>query len=285
MLNRILALFIALLGAYVHTMSDEIKLDIMLNTYNGQKEFAIVVPTHNNSRFCIRNLESVAHQDYENYHVYIVDDGSTDDTYKKIDTYIEEHKLQDNITLIHNEKRMGAAANYYTIINAIPGHVIVLNVDGDDFLAHEQVLTKLNEVYGNQNIWMTYGQFRQYPSQEIGFCKPIAKRFILEHNYRDSEWLATHLRTYYAWLFHHIRVQDMCYEGEFLPMCADRAIVYPLLEMCAGHFRCIDEVLYIYNVSNPIADMRKDLTLQQKMCRYIRSLPAYEPLDSVQVLS
>ncbi len=274
-------LLISLWSMLAYAMTDDIKKEIAAHTKNGQKEFAIVVPTYNNSRFCIRNLELVAHQNYDNYHVYIINDASTDDTYQKLRTYLDEHLLHDKVTLINNEQRLGAAANYYNIITVLPGHVIVLNVDGDDFLAHEQVLTKLNEVYNNQNIWMTYGQFRQFPSREIGYCKQIDVENILDHNYRDSEWLATHLRTYYAWLFHNIDVQDLCYEGYFLPMCADRAIVYPLLEMCAGHFVCINEVLYIYNCANPIADIRSNLKLQQKMCRHIRHLPPYQPLDGI----
>ncbi len=128
---------------------------------------------------------------------------------------------------------------------------------------------------------MTYGQFRQFPSREIGFCKPIKANHILDHNYRDSEWLASHLRTYYAWLFHNIHIEDLYYEGAFVQSAYDRAIVYPLLEMCAGHFKCIDEVLYIYNTANPIADIRSNLKLQQKMCRYIRHSPPYQPLDGI----
>jgi len=264
-----------------YAMTDYMQREVALHTHNGQKEFAIVVPTYNNSRYCIENLVSVAYQSYDNYHVYIIDDASTDNTYNAIITYIHEHELYDKVTLLHNTERMGAAANYYQVIHLLPDHVIVLNVDGDDKLAHNNVLSTLNWVYEDQDIWMTYGQFRQIPSQEIGFCKPIAIDTIANHTYRNSEWLTSHLRTYYVWLFKKIDKQDLCYEGIFVQACADRAIVYPLLEMCAGHFACISEVLYLYNCANPLADVRKNLTLQQNMCRYIRSLPSYKPLDGI----
>lgn len=282
-MRRISKILIMLITLYVcaYAMTDDMRQEIALHTYNGQKEFAIVVPTYNNGRYCIGNLVSVAYQSYDNYHVYIIDDASTDGTYDSIITYIDEYDLYDRVTLMHNTARMGAAANYYQVIHSLPDHVIVLNVDGDDQLAHNNVLSTLNVVYENQDIWMTYGQFRQMPSREMGFCKPIDTATIVHHTYRDSEWLASHLRTYYAWLFKKIDKQDLCYKGAFMRACADRAIMYPLLEMCAGHFACIPEVLYLYNCANPLADVHKNLTLQQNMCCYIRSMPPYTPLDGI----
>jgi hypothetical protein len=133
-------------------------------------------------------------------------------------------------------------------------------------------------VYDDRDIWLTYGQFRQYPSGEIGFCRSISDDVIEHHNYRKSEWLSTHLRTYYAWLFKRIDLNDLYYDGHFMRACGDRALMYPMLEMCAGHFACIQDVLYSYNCANPLADVRVNLKEQQKMCHYICSLEPYEAL-------
>jgi glycosyltransferase involved in cell wall biosynthesis len=263
-------------------MSDQIRQLIINRTIDGQKEFAIVVPTYNNSAVCLKNIASLLGQKYDNYHIYIIDDASTDDTHKKLSFYCTEHDSSNKITLLHNTKRVGALANYYRIIHTLEDHVIVLNVDGDDWLAHDQVLHILNHAY-DQDIWLTYGQFRQYPSHEIGFCRPLDPETIVTHNYRRSAWLTTHLRTYYAWLFKKIDKKDLCYEGRFIKACGDRALIYPLLEMSGGRCACIQDVLYIYNCANPLADVRVNLSEQQKMCHYICAQPAYAPLDVIRV--
>lgn len=265
-------------------MSSEIKQAIKVHTINGQKKFAIVVPTYNNSNgdSCLKNISSLLDQQYDNYHIYIVDDCSTDDTVAKLKRFLATHKRADKVTLLENKVRVGAVANYYTVIHTLPDHVIVLNVDGDDWLAHNNVLQVLNSVY-DKDIWLTYGQFRQYPSGEIGFCRPISSEHIKAHNYRKSEWLATHLRTYYAWLFKKIKQDDLQYNGAFIRACGDRAIMYPLLEMAAGRFLCMQEVLYIYNCINPLADVKVNLKEQQDMCHHICGLSPYLPLISIML--
>lgn len=263
-------------------MTDDVKQAIKTHTIKGQKEFAIVVPTYNNSSndSCLKNINSLLDQQYDNYHIYIVDDCSTDDTVDKLKKLLATHKRADKVTLLENKMRVGAVANYYTVIHTLPDHVIVLNVDGDDWLAHNNVLQVLNHVY-DKDIWLTYGQFKQYPSGEIGFCKKILSEHIKAHNYRKSEWLATHLRTYYAWLFKRIKREDLQYNGSFVRACGDRAIMYPLLEMAAGRFLCMQEVLYIYNCINPLADVKVNLKEQQDMCHYICGLSPYSPLISI----
>ncbi len=266
----------------VAAMSDDIKQAIKTHTLQGQKEFAIVVPTYNNSYkdTCIKNISSLLDQRYDNYHIYVVDDYSTDDTVAKLKTFLVDHARAEKVTLIENQEHVGAVANYYKVIHQLEDHVIVLNVDGDDWLAHKKVLKKLNGAYDN-DIWLTYGQFKLYPSGERGFCKSIDAEHVKAHQYRRSPWLTTHLRTYYAWLFKKIRYEDLCYQDSFIRACGDRAIMYPLMEMAAGRFLCISDVLYIYNCANPLSDIKVNLKEQQEMRHYIGALPAYQPLAEI----
>jgi glycosyltransferase involved in cell wall biosynthesis len=264
-------------------MTDDMWQNILLHEQNGEKELAVVIPTYNNSRWCMRNIESVLMQAYDNYHVYIIDDCSTDDTYQKISAYLSTHTYAYKVTLIRNNERRGAMANWFTCISGLKDHVIVLNLDGDDWLAHSNVFSSVNNAYANRNVWMTYGQFKTWPEGHIGFCRRYNEQITRRQGYRDAEWLSSHLRTYYVWLFNKIKPEDFMYKGRFLPATCDRAIMYPLLEMCAGHYYCFEDVLYIYNTQNPIADMRVHLPEQQMMCRYIISLPKYKALDGIVV--
>jgi len=264
-------------------MTDDMWHTICKHEINGEKEFAIVVPTYNNSRWCIKNIETILMQKYDNYHVYIIDDNSTDDTFQKLYDYLKDHPLKHKVTLYKNEIRLGAMANWYYAISALADHCIVLNIDGDDWLPDDQVFSAVNMAYKDKRVWMTFGQFSIWPNGYPGFCKRHAPAVIRSGSYRTTEWLSSHLRTYYACLFKMIDPEDFMYEGSFLPTTCDRAIMYPLLEMCAGHYYCFEKIMYIYNVQNPLADVRRNLAVQQKMCGYIMSRAPYAPLADMLV--
>ena len=61
---------------------------------DGKEElpFCIVVPTFNNKKGDrhLSNIRSIARQEYENYHVVVIDDASTDGTGYKVEEWLEE---------------------------------------------------------------------------------------------------------------------------------------------------------------------------------------------------
>ena len=71
------------------------------------------MPTYNNenSQRYKHNLDSIIQQEYENYHVIIIEDASTDRTGELIDQYVEEHQLSSKIKVIHNQQQMKALPN------------------------------------------------------------------------------------------------------------------------------------------------------------------------------
>lgn len=268
----------------ISAMTDDMWHHIIAHEVRKEKELAIVVPTYNNSRWCIKNIDSILSQAYDNYHVFIIDDNSTDNTFQKLNDYLLGHPLNYKVILCKNSVRRGAMANWYYTISKLEDHVIVLNIDGDDWLSHDQVFKYINDAYSDRRIWMTYGQFKVWPQGYKGFCKRHTPEVVFAHNYRPVDWLSSHLRTYYAWLFKKIDMHDFMYAGAFLQTSCDRAIMYPLLEMCAGHYYCFeDQVLYIYNAQNPLADVCRNYAMQQQMCGYIMSRSPYAPLADVVI--
>lgn len=255
-----------------------------LQALSEEKPFVIIIPSYNNSKWCVRNLRSVLEQKYANFRVIYIDDASKDDTYQKVKEYVALSQSKVPFTLIHNEKNRGALANLYTAIHSCRDEEIVVLCDGDDHLANEYVLEKLNRVYANPNTWMTYGNFLNYPTftQKPVTCKPIPARVINNNSYRKSEWISSHLRTFYSGLFKKIKLEDLLYEGGFMPMAWDVAFMVPLLEMSARHAVFIKEILYLYNRENPISDHIVNLKLQSSCNHHARSLRPYTPLKQLR---
>ncbi len=69
--------------------------------------------------------------------------------------------------MICNKERRGALANLYATIHRCQDNAIVVTVDGDDQLAHPDVLKELNKVYTKQLVWLTHGKLQETESKEL----------------------------------------------------------------------------------------------------------------------
>jgi glycosyltransferase involved in cell wall biosynthesis len=173
---------------------------------------------------------------------------------------------------------VGALANLYRAIHSCNDDDIIVTVDGDDWLENPHVLQKINTAYQNPDIWLTYGQFKVYPGHNPGICKPYPKDVIAQKRYRGEVFVASHLRTFYAFLFKQIKLEDLLYKGSFLPVAWDLAFMFPMLEMAGNRFTCIQDVLYVYNRMNSLNDSKLHELLQWNLDLFIRSKPVYQEL-------
>jgi len=246
-----------------------------------EKPFVIVVPSYNNEKYCQQNILSILGQEYHNFRVIYLDDASTDRTLEKVEAIVNESPLRGRVTVIRREENVGSVKNLYDAVQSCKDHEIIVRVDGDDFLAHPFVLKQLNKVYADQNVWMTYGNYLDYPSyvQNPKLCEEFPASVIRSGSFRKYKWVSTHLQTFYAGLFKKIDVEHLKKEGAFLPMAGDVALLIPLLEMARSHIRHIKDVMYLYNRINPISDHKKNLQLQSACEGHVRSLAPYAPLE------
>jgi len=245
-----------------------------------QKPFVIVIPSYNNQKWVEKNLGSVLSQEYENYRVVYINDCSSDQTLKMVEQFLQKKDPQKKLELISNFTRKGSLWNLYTAVHQAKDEEIVVTLDGDDWLAHEKVLQRLNQSYQNPDVWLTYGQYMDYPSYQKGLCKPFDPKRLKKEGYRNYPWITSHLRTFYAGLFKKIRFEDFWYRGSFYQMGGDVAFMIPMLEMSGGKFEYIPDILYLYNRLNAISDGNMNFVLQNFSNQDIRKKTPYSPIDS-----
>lgn len=260
-----------------------LSVSLKATVYNiPEKPIYVIVPTYNNIKWWSWNLNSILKQNYGNVHIVITDDNSTDGTGGEIERFIKEHALQDRVIIFLNDERHGALYNLFTMIHGCPDEAIIVTVDGDDALPdNPTLLKKLNEVYSNptKEVWLTYGQFELYPEKKRGWCKSFPENIIKANAFRTFQDIPSHLRTFYAWLFKAIKVEDLLYEGKFFEMSWDCAMMFPMIEMAGERHQFINEIMYLYNTQNLISDHRKDQKLQTSLAQYIRSKQRYTRLN------
>lgn len=243
------------------------------------KPIVVLTTSYNNQKWALKNVDSILQQDYENYRVVYVDDASTDGTADLVEKGVQEHPKKVPFTLIRNSERKGALANiYYAIHDHCRNEEIVVSLDGDDWFYDNQVLKKIDAIYSSSDVWLTHGAMIEYPNNGTGWSIPIPEEIVQANAFRQYR-CPSHLRTFYAWLFKKIKLEDLQYEGQFFKMTWDQAIMFPMCEMAGKRHYFIKELTYVYNMANPINDNKVDPQLQNNLEAIIRAMPPYQCLE------
>jgi len=276
-----------------------------------EKEIVIVIPSYNNAEWYYNNITTAMNQEYTNFRIIYVNDCSTDGTGTKVEelarskrpdslrvisfddsfsTDIQEvaEKFKEEVnrenvffTLVNNASRSGALANFYRAIHSTQDEVIIVNLDGDDWLIDSLVLKRLNAVYASGEVWMTHGTLIEYPKGNVTWCEPVPSELIARNEVRQFK-CPSHLRSYYSWIFKKIALDDLLYQGDFFPVTCDMAIMYPIFEMAAERHAFIAEPIYVYNMINPINDDKVNKDLQNELDTYIRRKERYTRLEKAE---
>lgn len=250
-----------------------------------EKRIVVVSASYNNRQWYQQNLDSVFKQQYSNWYLIYICDGpgegaQSDGTDALVEQYIKDRGMQHKVTLISNTERRGALANQYDAIHMCNNTDIIAILDGDDFLATPYVFQRINKEYNSKKIWLTYGQLKEWPQGGFG-CKQLPRKMIKRHAFRSQinwPYFPSHLRTFYAGLFKKIKKEDLMYNGSFMMMSSDFAIMVPMLEMACERISFIPDILVMYNMANALNDHKVSQQLQEQLTAYVRTLPKYRRL-------
>jgi glycosyltransferase involved in cell wall biosynthesis len=242
-----------------------------------KNKFVILVTQRDAKPFIKKCLDSIVSQTYKNYFVIIMDDNSTDGTWEIIQTY--------PFQAIHTPKRDYHIKNFIAGINGFvtDREDIICFVSGDDYLYSDDVLFHLNEVYQNEDIWLTYGSYIKTSDGQRGeCCQPIKDT----RTYRKSRtWITSHLITCRKKLWDKINDKDLRYKnGQYPNNSFDNAMMYPMVEMAGlKHLRYIEKITYAYNDQNPVAAIhfKEDPKACLRERNYWISKPSYVELKEL----
>ena len=246
------------------------------------EHFTIVIPTYNCISWVSKNLDSVCSQQYDDYDIIYVDDASPDGTAAAVKQYLANSPFtKGEFTLVENPFNKGKMENMYHAVRQAKDNSVIVVVDGDDWLAHDKVLSALNKVYEGTQVWMTNGSYQETPTNHIKV--PQIDQYYWDGNIRNKSWELSHLGTFRKELFCQIKRKDLMNKrGEFWATTSDQAMMWPMAEMCGPeHFCTINEVLYIYNRLNPLSDDRVHRVDQLSTEQTIRGSTSYESLTAL----
>lgn len=246
--------------------------------------FVVVSCERNAGPAAIKCLESVYLQTFDRSRVrhVFVDDASTDDTHELISAWLEKHP-DHNVEYIHNQERMGGTANTLFGFRKAPESSIVVELNGDDWLADNKVLRFLDKVYSSHDVWMTYNTLRYLNSLPALWARPLPADIVRENRARDfAEWVTSAPHTFRKKLFDHI-AEDTFLDpetGRYWESADDQAIYLAMLELAGEHARHLYRISYIYNVHDA-SHVAFEAGQSQQRAKRVRQSRKYEPLESL----
>jgi glycosyltransferase involved in cell wall biosynthesis len=242
--------------------------------------FHIVVAMYNASHAIEKNIHAIRSQTFTNFQCILIDDISTDDTFACMRAAVDG---DERFRLVLNEEKKYKTRNVVDGIemaNADDEDVIVL-IDGDDLLADENALQIVADTYAKDDCWMTYGSSCLPDGSPNSVNRPYADRIVRKNAYRQTRWLASHLKTFKYKLWKRLDLDifqitdDECRKmrwralrqlrprawwywrnikaatlhdatGKYIRRVDDKAFTYAMLEMSGPRASYIEEILYIY---------------------------------------
>jgi glycosyltransferase involved in cell wall biosynthesis len=244
----------------------------------AHQKFVIMTCAYNADKWIGKCMNSVRNQIYRNYVHVVVDDASTDNTYREM--LIHEHS---RTRLFQNDKNVKWIRNalMYLDEHILSDEDVVVILDGDDWLLHNDVLDWLRQIYTLSDTWMTYSLFEYPDGRDSSWIPKYNTEILKSRDFRRVTWSFTHLRTFKAFLWDNLNKNDLRGpDGKFTPYTYDQALLFPMLEMCPyGKIKFIDNPMYVYNTDNPLQVEKYDKVKQQALGRWFRSKPKYDILE------
>lgn len=107
--------------------------------------FSIIVPVYNTERYLKQCVESILAQEYKNFELILIDDGSIDNSAVMCDEYA---KSNENVIVIHKENGGAADARNIGLLRSSGNYVLF--VDSDDFIEKGSLESIAKFVYGRK---------------------------------------------------------------------------------------------------------------------------------------
>lgn len=115
---------------------------------------SVIIPTYNTAKYIGHTIDSVLGQNYKDYEIIVVDDGSTDNTKEVLKPYMEQ------IRYLY-QKNSGRAGARNTGIKAARGRYVAF-LDSDDLWTPGKLAKQVDIMDDNENIDFLFGDKQRF---------------------------------------------------------------------------------------------------------------------------
>ncbi len=227
------------------------------------KKISIIIPMYNSKNYIIGCLKSIFAQDYNNYEVIIVNDGSTDESDLVVNNFIQD-KSSFFLYNISN-KGVSHARNYG--IEKSTGEYITF-IDADDFIELNTLSTIMNILNSNDIDCLKYSY-----SKKIGTIKKEYKfhcmtdQIIFKEDYISKVYPNILLNNDFSSIWNMVVKKELLFNIRFdenKKYAEDRKFNYDVLSVSKNLFICSMPLYnYVINSQSVMNNVNKEKSIKQ----------------------
>ena len=120
------------------------------------KLVSVVIPSYNHEKFIKSTINSIIEQTYSNIELIVIDDGSTDNTYKVLSSCRSDCINRFTRVYFAKQEHMGTALTLNHLVENVQGEYILF-IASDDLLKPNAIETFVNFLEHNQEYGLVVG--------------------------------------------------------------------------------------------------------------------------------
>ena len=244
---------------------------------------SIIIPLYNSENYVHKTIESILNQTYKNFELIIVDDASTDNSIKIINSYVRDDK---RIKLIQSSSNFGGPARPRNIgIRESKGEYIAF-CDNDDLWENNKLEMQLNQIIKNnfnfccsdillidennnelnfsffrkitRMIFFTPTYFKLFFSSQIALSSVLISREFLGENKFDEDKNLIACEDYLLWLTLFRKKQIKYYKTK------DKLVRYRIIKNSASSNKIRQQIIWMYCLTKHIIN-EKDFSFYPRL--------------------
>lgn len=211
------------------------------------------VTTRNCSQYLEKCLKSIVNQCDDNWSCVVTDDASDDGTWEVVKKY--EIITKGKIKGIRNTERLWKARNFHNATINLTPYTIVIELDGDDYLIDENVVSEIRRLHQTYDLVWTQHEIdkEHYVDWHSWTSTLLEWNWTRNFPARNAIWNKAHhpghLRTFKKFLYDEIPIDDFMFNNKWVKTAFDCIYYTALIEMTEPRLRYFyDKSLLIYNV-------------------------------------
>jgi glycosyltransferase involved in cell wall biosynthesis len=217
----------------------------------------VITPAYNCANEIRQTIISVAAQSYGDWDMVIVDDVSTDGTGDVCQQLAAQLGLSEKIAIVRRNEKFGETRNTYDICQQIGDDVIVLRLDGGDWLTDTDCFHIIDQAYEATSAELVWTAQRwAFTSHNISGPLDASISPYLQ------PWKSSHLKTFRRRAMNDINIKNYLDDsGDWIMIACDQAVFLPMLEKAWREKKplvFLNMCMYHYNID------LEDSTLFQK---------------------